>query len=157
MNPAPCGKAEYVPNENNLWRRVMDQENHLLWSAEQGRWIPNLPALSFDPDLSTSWAEHLRGRHQEGPDILIKNNPKYTLVGEFRVGTLRDMDFGVRASPAGSVPPDCAHTSADWPLGAVPEGKLKPNKDTARRIRLKLASKVEWVHGEPSILPPDGG
>lgn len=156
MTRAQCGEVLPIPNQDHLWRRLKDSENHLIWSSDLGRYIPNHDALRFDPDLSTDWRQHLQGVHGYSPADILEGDDDYKLVGEFAVSEVRGIGFEIRASPTGPTPPGCAHASVEWPPSEVPAGKKQPNKDVRNPLRFELAKHVSWVHGMPSIPPPDG-
>jgi hypothetical protein len=150
-----CGEPEDIPDNDHLLRRFMDSKNHLEWDADNMRWLPSAAAMQFDPDLSTSWKEHLEF-HGMGPEAVIAGNDRYSLVGEWPVKTLRDSRLVITHSPSSSGPIDCAHTSVDWPPDAIEPGKRRPNGAMRMSVRNSLSVSISWVYGNITIVPPEG-
>jgi len=156
MTLAPCGQIIHVPDDDQLWRRFTNSDNHLMWSDNLGRRIPNPAVLRFDPDLSTDWRQHLEAIHCQSPRVLLKGNPGYALVGEFPVGGVRLLRFVVRGTPNTLSSLGCAHASIEWPPDAIPPQRTEPTKDVRRKLRHELAQEVSWVYGDISMVPPEG-
>lgn len=134
----------------------MNSENHLVWSDELGRAIPSPAALQFDPDLSADWREHLEVVHYESSTAVLKDDPRYALVGEVPVGVVRSLGFLVHASPHQLSALGCAHASVDWPVAAVPAGRTEPPKSVRRTLKHSLGEQVSWAYGTPAISKPTG-
>lgn len=118
--------------------------------------VPSYAALSFDPDLSTFWAQHLKVVHDATPQALLDDKPQYGLVCEFPVGKVRQIGFIVRASPTGTNPIECAHVSVDWPPASIPPQREQPPPALRKTLRDELVEEFSWVYGEPPTTPPTG-
>lgn len=152
LRQPPCGEVVELDDSQDLWRRVRDHADHLTWNSDDRRWMPRPTppsnALQFDPDMSTSWSQHLQGRHNQGPDAALDYEGRYTLVYGLNVGEARLIGCTVRHSPQASDPPDCAHSSLEWPVPA--------DKSTRKAIRADLSHAMKLVHGESRLEPPPG-
>jgi hypothetical protein len=151
----PCGQRFELAEAHQLWRRFMATQNSLTWDPELG-WLPSpySNALQMDPDLSTSWRQHLI-RHRAGPLAVLGADGRYTLVGEMAVGDGRRLGFGVRHSPTGCVTPDCSHASVDWPPDSIRPGKVEPSPSERKRLKYDLSRQFRFVYG-PLPQPPEG-
>ena len=152
----PCGHKFPLNNNDRLWR-LFRADDDLTWDVNLG-WIPNplSNALKMNPDLSTSWREHLARYHEAGPADLLSSDARYSLVAEAAAKELRDLQFGVRHSPDGGVGPfACAHSSVDWPQGSITPPAREPTRDIRRALRYDLSRKFHFIYG-PLPPPPDG-
>src|SRR5207237_775432 len=121
---SPCGEPQTIPDDHQVWRRLRDHPDHRTWDDDLQRWLPRVghpeTALQFDPDLSTSWRQHLEIQHGLDPRAVITGTT-YSLVYQVDVGSLRALELTVKHTPPdgpeGTRPIGCAHTSAYWPEG----------------------------------------
>lgn len=150
----PCGEVQEIPNGDRVWRRFVDSKNHLAWDYDNNRYVPNPVALAFDPEMSTHWREHLE-MHGLGPDSILDEDGKYTLVGEWAVRSVRDMDFPTTHTPDGSEPIACAHTSVYWPPESIKAGSKRPDAPTRTSLRNMLVMKMTLVCGDVTTPPPE--
>jgi hypothetical protein len=149
-----CGKSQEVPDRDRVWRQLIDSRNHLAWDYDNNRYVPGPVAMAFDPEMSTRWAEHLE-MHGLGPADVLNRDGRYTLVGEWSVRAVREMDFPVAHTPDGSEPIACAHTSVYWPPGAIKSGSKRPDSPTRDSLRNKLVKKMSFAYGEITTPPPE--
>lgn len=141
---------------DHLWRQFRDSDDYLVWDYDNQRWLPSPAALQFDPEMSSSWTEHLSD-HKIGPDGILDRNKGYSLVGRWQVAALRKLEFPVEHSPCGNRPIDCAHSSVYWPPDAVGEGKREPSKSLRKQLRSDLAAQMTWVLGDIMTDAPEDG
>ena len=144
-----CGIAVTIPDGDHLWRRFKDHPNWRIFDYDADRWMPVTrdPPLTFDPDFSMPWREHLETVHGLGPESVT--SPTHILVFEANVRAVRQVRlvngpfaFTVAHTPQGATPVDCAHASVYWPegLGKAARGSL----------RTDLALCLFLCHGYPS-------
>jgi len=149
----PCGNAEELPKSDHLWRRLVYAPNHLSWDDDHGRWIPDEGDLKFNPDLSTSWREHLR-MHRQGPATIV--NETYGAVGEVAIDRVCLSGFRAEHTPNEDSTFGCAHASIDYPP-STPLGKGRKAKDARSELRYKLAREFTWVYGATHPDVPRSG
>src|SRR5271157_6098757 len=125
------GIAEEIPDPDHLWRRFIDDPNHITWDGD--RPIPHpvsdvaLHMEKGESGLSAYWREHLE-YHGLGPESVLEDNEKYGLVGQLGVGNARRIEMVVRHDPEGAVPVGCAHSAVDWPPRLILKGSTRPDK-----------------------------
>ena len=144
---AKCGVSVPVPSDHHLLRLVRDDPDYVWWSSEQNRYLLRVPgfALQFDPDLSTSWAEHLLDLHGRSPEDLV--SPKRELAFRARVGELQGLEgLTITHSPEGEEPDGCGHVSVLRPEG-LPKG-LRNSLST------DIALRMHQVAGTVRSAPP---
>lgn len=134
----------------------MDSKNHLAWDYDNNRYVPNPAALTFDPEMSTRWAEHLE-MHGLGPADVLDGDDRYTLVGEWSVQSVRNKEFPVEHTPDASEPLGCAHASIYWPPGSINPGSNRPDGPTRTSLRNFLARQMSLAYGEITTPPPEEG
>jgi hypothetical protein len=107
-------------------------------------------SLQFDPDLSVPWREHLAENHNAGPEAVLADDARYSLVFEITA----DQAEGLGLTPEHTPDPDqghpvgCAHSSL-WRAES-----LGPKQ--RRKLGLEIALAMVLVHGAPTIPTPDG-
>jgi hypothetical protein len=117
-----CGETtSAIPADHHLWRRFIDDANHITWDGD--RPIPH----PVDPDtmhmekgedgLSVSWREHLEADDLTAESVL-EGNEQYTFVGELSVSHAHDLKMPVTHKPTGNTPIDCAHSVASRVSGS---------------------------------------
>jgi hypothetical protein len=155
-----CGDtAPAIPAAHHLWRRFIDDANHITWDGD--RPIPhpvnpdNIHMEKGEDGLSTSWREHLE-TDGLGPESVIEGNGQYTLVGELRVADAGALQMPVTHDPTGNTPIDCAHTVVEWPPGLLAPGSDRPAKNDRTRIKNDLARGFDFVHGQVETQKPAG-
>jgi hypothetical protein len=151
LSAPACGERQELADDDSVWRRQQDHIDYLEWSYDDDKWLPTAKALQFNPDLSTYWRQHLERVHKNEPEsIFVEGDHRYTLVYECGVVEIRTLGFGVEHSPEGSTePPECAHTSVNWPNGNM-------DKQRRRELRSPLARALQLVYGTISLTtPPD--
>jgi hypothetical protein len=104
--------------------------------------------------LSTSWSEHLEERHGLGPESVLEDNLRYTLVGEIGVESACALGMNVYHAPNGDTPLDCAHALVDWPTDQITPGSDRPPRNVRRQIKNDLARLFDFVFGEVTTTPP---
>lgn len=154
----PCVEARNIPEAHHLIRRFRDDPNHLTWDDELGP-VPHHSAgnsLQFDPDLSTSWREHLE-EHGIGPaGVLGWRRSPYSLVGQISVWNARQLNFLVKHTPTETIPTGCAHASIDWPPGEIHPPATQPAKAVRSKLRSELARGFPIIYGTVDSLRPPG-
>jgi len=146
-----------LPDEHHLWRRLIDDPNHIVWDSELG-WLPNprsAISLQMNPDLSMQWREHLR-RHNIAPAGILGEDGRYTLAAELLIDDARALRFSVTHSPLGPSPLDCSHTSVDWPMDQTQNPPARPNRDERLRLRYDMSAKFKLVYGNVRTQVPEG-
>ena len=151
----PCWEEDDVDDGHVLWRRVQDHLDHHTWDSRDQRFRPITThpsnSLQFDDDgMSSSWSEHLVQVHNLGPEAILDDARKYTLVYAFSTAAARTMKCSVTHTPDTDDPViGCAHCSVRYPTEAIDRGMKK-------EVRYQLAQAMELVHGEPTIEIPPG-
>lgn len=147
-----CGEVDELDDHEILWRRVQDHLDHLTWDSDAECWRPRPThpsnAFQFDPDMSATWERHLSEIHELGPEVVLDEAGKYSLVYAMQVEDARSLGCGVRHSPLEHTPPLCAHASVDWPDSV--------DKNLKREIRYGLAQAMTLIFGSPTVTPPPG-
>jgi hypothetical protein len=153
-----CGEVETIEERCTVWRRV--QGDHVWWDSNartwRVRWRAPSNALQFDDDgLSTMWSEHLVDEHALGPDVILDDAGRYTLVYALAVADAHALGLTVTHTPDGATaPPDCAHVSVELP--AEPSGATKKElKSWRAEVRDGLEMVMTLVFGQPSIPVPE--
>jgi hypothetical protein len=159
MTSFRCGDAAIIPDEDMLWRRFIDDPNHLTWEGDRPFPHPvsseQMHMERGEHGLSTSWREHLL-HHELGPEAVLEGRPKFTLVGEIVVGDTRIIGMNVYHDPTGDLPINCAHTAVDWPTDLIPAGSDRPPSPERKRIKNDLARLFTFIYGVvTSERPPD--
>ena len=131
-----------VPADHSVWRTVRDDENWLIWSEELQRPLLRIrgPGVNFDPDLSTTWKEHMEDIHGLAAAFLIELPPGRSLVYEARVEDLLGLGLEHSHTPTNPKPPGCAHLFFFRPSTVT----TKPEK---YRLELDIAMRMTLVSG----------
>jgi len=149
----PCGEADEIPGAHVLWRRVLDDLDHLEWDGVDGCWrarpTPPSNSLQFNPDMSTVWREHAAEVHGVGPECALDEAHRYTLVFAIEADAARELDLEVAHSPTGTECPNCAHSSVLWPTPIT--------KDQKKELRYELSRALRLIYGMPTVQPPPQG
>lgn len=103
--------------------------------------------------LSSSWREHL-AQHGLGPESVLDDNPKFTLVGEILVQAARQIGMNVYHDPTGNRPIRCAHSAIDWPEDSKEPDSDRPSKPERKRIKNDLALAFNFIFGEVTSERP---
>jgi hypothetical protein len=157
-----CGEtASSIPESHRLWRRFIDDANHLTWD-EDGRPIPhplqsNSMQLERGEDgLSTSWAEHLEVDGGIREDVL-DGSSDYSLVGEAHMNVVSaQLRMSVWHNPLGAEPIDCAHTLVSWPEGSNAPHSTRPAKPERIALKTDLAHAFSFSEGTVRTQRPPG-
>jgi hypothetical protein len=147
-NSASCGEEQDIPDDSTLLRSVRHHADDLRWDSDRREWLPTDRALQFDPDFSTQWENHLVCVHGLAVDSVVTDGRP--LVFDAEAGDFRSISLGVRHSPMGDEPIECAHSSVDWP------GGREPDKPAKRKLRAGMRRGMRLVHGEISLEAPPG-
>jgi hypothetical protein len=81
---------------------------------------------------------------------MLAQDERYTLIGQWRVGAVKRLDFPVAHTPNDDYL-GCGHSSVYWPVNSIPEGKSQPPRDVKRKLRSDLAHQMSWIFGEIDI------
>jgi hypothetical protein len=144
-----CGVPEDIDDDQHVWRQLKHDLDTLTWDADANRWLPRVepPAIQFNDDLSTVWAEHVQTVHGAGPELAVR--PDYPLTYEALVAHLRTGGGSVEHTPQKIAHPTaCAHASVYYPPDS--------NKPARKRYRNLVARALMIVHGEVTFPPPPG-
>lgn len=123
----------------------------LTWSADEERWLPQVRdnnSLRFDPDLSTTWREHLQDAHNVGPEAALDGRVD-DLVFQMTSSKAIEMELTTEHTPdkAKPAPLGCAHASV-WRDDGLDRGQRKV-------LDFQLSAAMVLVHGTPP--PPQPG
>jgi len=135
-----CWTKQDLPDGARLLRRVQDHADWLEWSSDHQRFLPRIRpknSIRFDPELSTSWREHLWQAHQVGPEAVLAGDPRYSLVFQLTARQARDITLTAEHDPDCTQPEPlgCAHCSIGRPPGV--EKKI---------ISSKIAETVTYLY-----------
>jgi hypothetical protein len=152
-----CGDtAPIIPEHHHLWRRFIDDPNHVTWDGDQPLFRPLSMRIAQGEDgLSCAWAEHLN-QDRCKPGALLEGNEKYTLVGEVPVRSVGMLEMPVLHDPKGSDPVACAHSLVKWPPGSFAYPSTRPDKPERNRLLLELSRSFSLVHGKVMSSTPPG-
>ncbi len=144
-----------LPETARLLRHVKNNRDWLTWSADEGRWIPQVRsnnALRFNDDLSTFWREHLEDAHGDTPEAALGGRAG-DLVYQITSGQAIELGDGIATehtpNETMAMPLGCAHSSV-WC-----EDRRQMDKGQKRIFDSRLAAKFVLVHGTPP--PPQPG
>jgi hypothetical protein len=154
-----CGEtAPLIPESHRLWRRFIDDANHLTWD-EDGRPIPYplSNSIQIDKDgLSTCWADHLEADGAVREDVL-EGSSDYSLVGEAPVSILSSqLRMNVSHDPLGAEPVACSHTLVGWPEGSNAPSSTRPAKPQRNALRTDMARAFRFPEGSVRTQRPTG-
>ena len=137
-----------LTDDDRLVRRVLDRHDFLVWHADEGRWIPSLAGIKFDPDgMSTFVLRLLMLRCHGAKEVAsFAGTKSEELAFEVLGAEALRLGFETKHSPDTSTPIGYAHSSVVRPDGL--------DKSEWRALRSDLARAFECVYGTPSLEPP---
>lgn len=134
--------------DDELLRRVLDRPDFLMWHDDEGRWVPSLAGVRFDPDGMSVFVLRLLEANRRGPaDVATLGGTKSEqLVFAASTSSIEELGFTAQHTPNNLTPIGDAHASVKPPPD-VPQAAF-------RALRTDLATALRCVHGTPSLTPP---
>lgn len=151
--PAPARGAEQLEADDLLLRGVPLNVNLLDYDHRQGRWLPALAAMSFDPDgLSVFVARILERKGDSAADVPGRGldpgarGAVFAAINE----DLEEVGYSTRHTPNDDTPIGYAHGSVERPAAM----SNSDHKAARRRLAPKMMLVVGNLDEFPTPPPP---
>lgn len=137
-------------DDDELLRRVVNRQDFLVWHDDEGRWVPSLAGIRFDPDgMSVFVLRILAANGYRPADVATLGETKPDeLVFAAPTSAVEQLGFTAQHTPNKQTPIGDAHASINSPP-QVPRAAL-------RALRSELATALHCTYGTPAPAAPPG-